>query len=385
MGDSSTAGARTLRIRRNDIFMQRNKLKDFTPPPPEKGLPRESNMELFRIVAMLLVLGIHACWHFIGEPNASEIVARPVEVFTRSFFRALCCGCVDMFVMLSGWYGIRPKTRSFCKFLFQALFCSLGVYAVFVMAGLTDFSVTGLGVMCFFGKDEFWFVKAYIGLYILSPLLNAFVEMASRKQLETFLIGYFVFQLLYGWLSPFAANFSDGFSTMSFIFLYMLLRYVRLYHEGTIARINRHYFLCTFFGIALLQALLYFAGLRHGMKWLGMLFSYTSPTVIVMSLLLLVWFSRLSFNSKIVNLFAASAFSVYLLHAAPRTLDRYFIRIDNYLFDNLNGVPCILAIIGLVIATYVVLTLVDQLRVLCWNMTWNYLKRFECKGLQDLE
>lgn len=50
-------------------------------PFGRQGLPRESNMELFRIVAMLLVLGIHACWHFIGEPMPSEAMAKPVETF----------------------------------------------------------------------------------------------------------------------------------------------------------------------------------------------------------------------------------------------------------------------------------------------------------------
>lgn len=269
--------------------------------------------------------------------------------------------------MLSGWYGITPKTRGFCKFLFQAFFCSLGVYAIFCMAGLTDFSVTGLGVMMFFGKEEFWFVKAYTGLYLLSPLLNAFIEKSSHKQLEIWLIIYFAFQCLYGWLSPFAANFSGGFSTMSFIFLYTLLRYVRLHKEQTYKKTPRFIFLLAFFSIVFLQTFLYFVGLSHGVRWGDMLYSYTSPTVIAMCLMLLLWFSRLSFNSKVVNKLAASSFSVYMLQAAPRTLDSYYIRIDNYLFCHLNGIPCIIAIIGFVMITYIVLTFVDQLRVLCWN------------------
>lgn len=321
---------------------------------------------------MLLVLGIHTCWHFLGTPTQLEAHSCPSGVFARCCFRSLCCGCVDMFVMLSGWFGIRPKVKSFCKFIFQAFFCSLVLYEAFVMFGLTDFSVKGLGVMMFFGKEEYWFVKAYIGLYILSPLANAFIEKVSCRQLGLFLVSYFVFQFLYGWLSPFAANFEGGFSTMSFIFLYMLSRYIRLYYVNKIEQICRYKYLCAFFGIVLSQAFLCFIGLRHGIRWLDILFLYTSPTVIAMSLLLLIWFSRLHFSNKVVNWLAASSFSVYLLHAAPRTLDRYFIMIDNYLFNTLNGVLCILVIVGFIAATYIVLTLVDQLRILCWNITWKF-------------
>lgn len=339
---------------------------------------RESNMECFRIVAMLLVIGVHACWHFLGTPTTQEVESKPLEVITRCFFRTLCCGCVDMFVMLSGWYGIHPKARSLFKFLFNAFFCSIGVYAVFVAIGLTDFSFVGLGVMMFFGKEEFWFVKAYIGLYLLSPLINSFVENVSRKILVLFLVSYFVFQCLYGWLSPFAANFNAGYSTMSFIFLYTLLRYVRLYHNANIKKISRHKFLRSFFVIVFLQTVLYFSGLHYGLDWFEALYSYTSPSVIAMSLMLLLWFSLLSFDSSLINWLAGSAFSVYLLHAAPRTLDSYFISVDNYIFNHTNGIVCVLAIMAFVMASYVVLTLVDQLRVLSWNIAWRYLKHFEC-------
>jgi len=126
------------------------------PPSPQKL--RDSNMELLRCVAMLLVVGVHACWWTLGAPTHEQVRATPLPAFTTSLFEALCIGCVDIFVLISGWFGIRPKVKSFAKLLFQVFFCTLGVYFVFVVAGWTDFSVKGLGTMLLFGKP-YWFVK----------------------------------------------------------------------------------------------------------------------------------------------------------------------------------------------------------------------------------
>ena len=68
-----------------------------------------------------------------------------------------------------------------------------------------------------------------MGLYLFAPVINSFIENASKKQVQIFLISFYLFQTVYAWISPNgAAFFQTGYSSISFIGLYMLARYIRL-------------------------------------------------------------------------------------------------------------------------------------------------------------
>ena len=189
---------------------------------------RESNIELLRLLAMFLVLVVHADFFSLGSPTQSDTLSAPANAFCRFFFESLSIICVNVFVLISGWFGIKASAKGFCKFAFQCLFFLIGIYAVMLSCGLTSLSIKGLAG-CFALLQWNWFIKAYIGLYILAPILNAFVNQAEEKTFRNVLICFFAFQTLYAWCSNGAVFFEGGYSTMSFIGLYLLARYVKLY------------------------------------------------------------------------------------------------------------------------------------------------------------
>lgn len=335
---------------------------------------RDSNMELFRCFAMFLVVGVHANFWSLSEPTPVEAQQMPLAAFARFFFESVCIGSVNMFVLLSGWYGIRPKWSGFLKLVFQIFFCITLVYLLLVAAGLLPFSIGKLvNTFCLIGHG--WFIRAYIGLYILAPVLNAFIEKASCRQLEAFLVAYFTFQLLYGWLFD-SANFGGGYSTASFIFLYLLAHYLHVYRAAWIQHPRRSFYLAAFLMVALAQGGIALGLQRYNHSWaFGKLFIYTNPAVILMSLSMLLYFSRLKFHSRFVNWVAASAFSVYLLHCCLEFTAAKFKMAVQYLYASFSGVPCILAIVAFVIAVYAVATLFDKLRIACWNILTRHFER----------
>lgn len=155
---------------------------------------RKSNLELLRIVAMLLVLVVHADFFSNGEPTKEEILYSPFVSFLRYFVESSAIVCVNVFVLLSGWFGIKPKVSRFLDFSFQVIFFSTILYFV---TGNYHRSL-GEWVTILLGF-QYWFVKAYIILYILAPILNAFIESSSKKQLEYFLLTFYIVQTIYGW------------------------------------------------------------------------------------------------------------------------------------------------------------------------------------------
>lgn len=83
---------------------------------------RDSNMELLRIVAMFLVLVVHADYYSLGAPTSAELQTEPLTSVTRIFFQILGVGASNLFILISGYYGIHPSLKGFYKFIFQILF-----------------------------------------------------------------------------------------------------------------------------------------------------------------------------------------------------------------------------------------------------------------------
>lgn len=85
---------------------------------------RLANMDLLRIVAMLMVLVVHADFIALGVPAVEDLHLNPFGVATRYAIEMFAIVGVDVFVLLSGWFGIHFKVRKLSELLFQVFFFS---------------------------------------------------------------------------------------------------------------------------------------------------------------------------------------------------------------------------------------------------------------------
>lgn len=166
-------------------------------------------MELLRIIAMFLVLVVHADFFSLGAPTQIDVQQAPLSSFSKFFFESLSIVCVNVFILISGWFGINPKIKSISSFLFQCFFYLWGIYAFSLLMGYVSFSLRGIAE-CFFLLKWDWFIKAYLVLYIVSPILNAFVEHSTKKQFSIILVAFFSFQTIYAWGTSGAEDFRGG-------------------------------------------------------------------------------------------------------------------------------------------------------------------------------
>lgn len=330
---------------------------------------RQSNIELLRIIAMMMIVGIHFTaavgWPHPREPICGgDLAVNLLREYSMSFFYY----SVDAFVLISGWFGIRFTWQGLGKFVFQCLFIWLSIYFVLVACGMISLDNKYI-LQAFFLRRGGWFVKSYLFLFILSPILNVFVEHAGKRQHLTVLIVFYLFQSLMAWYpGNSVAEISRGYSALSFIGLYLLARYVRLYVADTpwFKRQSKW----TFLAIALiLAACISLPGsywIRHGVNWWPVMNSYVSPLTILGALCLLLFFSRLNVQHKVINFLAAGSFTVYLFHENP-IIKGHFIRIARDLFHQTGGMTCLLAGIAFVVCVYLCGVAADQIRVAVWK------------------
>ena len=349
-------------------------------------MERQSNMELLRLVAMMMILVMHMDYGAFGLPTAESVENAPITTFGRIFVEHLCLVAVNVYVLISGWFGIRPKMKSFVRLMLQVAMYSIIITGAFLLLGKTTFKIGYVTDMLIIGK-QYWFVVSYLLLYLVSPILNTFVKHCSKREFQWMLLVFFGFQFVYSWIFG-LEEFAGGYSALSFMGLYLLARYVKIYGNETnnekrrtkdenqdnhldgiascstalrtgskfgyaelkvqvwlrrakgssfknpfksfksLTRFSFSKLLALYLFIAAITALFVFLayvwkGDSFGDACAGIFAHYNSPFIVVSSLLVLLMFSKLHVQSKVINYLSSSAFAVYLIHAHPLLWDEY--------------------------------------------------------------
>lgn len=327
--------------------------------------PRLSSFELLRLLSMFGVLIVHANFGALGWPSQAELLSTPNYTILRIFIEAFAIVAVNVFVLISGWFGINFRLGSLFKLLFQCIFFFFGIYFIGHICNLTQISLFKGVYMCLMMSENAWFIKCYIGMYIFAPVMNAFIANSSEKQIKIFLFLFFIFQSIYGWISNGAAFIKDGYSTFSFMGLYLLARYVATYKPSW-SKWNIYKDFIIYIILSIITAIgilifLYLDSFYHIIIFL----KYCSILIIGAALFLLLAFSKLSFYNKFINWIATSCLAVYLFHFI------LFSQIIKPWIQSIatryNGLTMILLIFMLLLAFYITAILIDKIRLYIWD------------------
>lgn len=326
---------------------------------------RESNFELLRIIAMFMVLILHADFVALGAPDYVDITTSPIVSTIKVLFETLCIVGVNVFVLISGWFGIKPSIRGFSKFTFQLLFFSIGVYAVLCISGYADLSFRKIA-QCFVltDSDSYWFIPSYICLYLFAPILNSFVESTDKRTFACVVVAFYIFQTFFAFLGGSAKFILKGFSALSFMGLYLLAAYVRRYVD--LSKYNKNTYLYVYISVALILTILYLlAVLMHFDFISDRITCYSNPLVVLASISLLIFFSKQKFYNKIINKVGLSCFAVYLFHSNPNVCNIYISTIQSSIMnETLIG---FLKVVIVICFWFFLAILLDQVRALLWN------------------
>ena len=315
---------------------------------------------------MVLVLITHASYVSLGPPTQADITASYSSSIMRSLSESLSDVGVNTFILISGWFGIRSRLSRFVEFIFQIFFLEVLLYAMMKVLGLTGtIGIDGWIELFFFRYGTYWFIKAYIVLYIFAPLLNAFVENCSRKQLQFFLISFYVVQTIYGFYIN-IGWFSNGYSPMSFMGLYLLARYMRLY-PSWFAKFDKSVDVTLYFLVSLITALCSLSMAYFFGKVGTVLFQNSCPLMIISSVYFFLFFTKISFQNNYVNWVSASCFAAYLVHCSPFIFYPYYINIIKCWFEKESIAPFLLYTSGLIAFFFIFSILFDKVRIMVWK------------------
>lgn len=329
---------------------------------------RLSNMELLRIVSMLFVLILHANFLGIHAPSHDDLIGSPFSTFMRCFVEALAIVAVDVFILISGWFGVNFSYKKLGALFFQVFFFTFGFFIVFACISPSEAFAVDKVKGIFLMNGDYWFVKAYIVLFLLSPVLNTFVEHATKKQIQIVLVSYYVFHTIYGWLMDASVAFTmNGTTALSFIGLYLLGRYLRRY-PFKLTQMKKSVDLLIYFACAFMLCMFNILLLLKGqtISVVGRLYSYASPIVILSSVYLLLFFSKVSLNNKAINWVASSCFAVYLFHCNGFFFGKYYRHLIECIYYDTKYT--LLGVVAYIVFIYIVAILFDKIRIVLWSI-----------------
>lgn len=313
------------------------------------GGGRQSNLEALRLVCMLMILNLHSFW---GYNHGSGIVQ------ALDFFRETTSICaVNVFLLISGYFGIKWKWKSFYNLIFQIFFYSFGIYLVACGVGIIEFSISGL-LQNVKGLYASWgFITGYILLYFCTPILNTFVEKTDKKHILVTII-----------VILFAENFiCRNYGYLNYGLLYLIGRFLNKSNVVNDLRINasRLYWLTTILMFIIVYVLFKFVNVDDAavMQSLFIGYSYAAPLVILQAISLFLIFSRFKFTSKLINWCASSCLAIFLIHMHPAIKDAGYYAITESFYDLPLWQHCSY-LLALILSVFFGSILIDKVRII---------------------
>ena len=271
-------------------------------------LERDSNMELLRVISMLFILIHHFTVHVFypglsvrdGNIDPSRMVAILLNGFTYVG--------VNCFILISGYYGIRFKLKSLFK-----LYCFCAFYAILTIlfshfADGVPFSRSHLyQVFLPFSHTDWWFIRCYVVLFLLSPILNKAIESLGKKEFFLSLVLLFVINIYFGYY--WHLHNYDGYNAWQFVFMYFIGAYLHMY---PLKKLDKRRSMILYLSCALLWSILTIISVKWRVPhWIP--FSYHNPLVVLGAVGLFVFISRTSFHNRRINALASTVLAAYLL------------------------------------------------------------------------
>ena len=321
---------------------------------------RQSNYELLRIFSMFMIIFYHLIF-FIVARNHRDVP------FWQSFQLAIHTGVI-LFVLISGYFGIKTSTRGFVRLLLLSLVYYVPIVLVdnlILKEGLTAAEKWQLVLPSFQAvtKSPYWFLRTYMWLYLLAPLANKFFEADPKRNKLVLLLVCGAISLYAGY-NGVDGSITDGKNIINFLFLYALGSilhdtYDKWSNWKTWKLLTAFLVLC----IALVWTHLHFNGTWYSTTLWQLAYPYNSPILMIVAVLAFMLFGKIKIQSKAVNWVAASTFSMYLIHRNPVVLERVLRPVvTNTDISQTSGILAEIGVLLLLsIAIFVISIVIDKL------------------------
>lgn len=193
-----------------------------------------ANIELLRILSMAMVVMLHYLSKGqILPPMEGQLSANGCAAWILETFSIVA---VNVYMLISGFFLVESgfKSRRLIQLMCQVLFYSVVISALLMAAGvLPAGSLTVYKLLIYVlptQMEHYWFVTAYVIMYLFSPILSTAVKHMKQKQLAIVIWVLLIFFSVNKSVLPVRLEMDrQGYDGIWFICVYLVAAYMRLY------------------------------------------------------------------------------------------------------------------------------------------------------------
>lgn len=196
----------------------------------------------------------------------------------------------------------------------DSIICGV-ITAAFVLV-TTDASVTHKSFIINSLFINNWYTTNFIILIMISPILERIIEGISYETYTLWIIILAVVNICFGY-GLLIVN-TNGYNYVNFVFLYLLGRYLHLYENKRWCRSLSKASLILYAICTVCQSIGFLFYQRMSSSPESIRFwSYNNPFVILSAVTIIVMFSKVHIQSRVINKLSKGTFYVFLLHTTP--------------------------------------------------------------------
>lgn len=288
---------------------------------------RQSNIELLRLLSIFALLFLH---FYVHSLLPSTVYAEQTG-FWKNFplvLSSLTSLQVNIFILISGWFGIRTTPKKVINFVLMCVFYGVFTYCISLGLGNT-FSIKDLAIsfMPFSFMGGWWFIKAYLFLMLLAPLFNKAIEYMSKREFIYVLCALVLINSYYGFFCKQDINI-NGHNFMQLMYVYFIGRYLALHVHFDKDKLRKWSAILCIVSIALYNVVWFVNDDYIHLVKSSTFLCRNNLWSVVNSIMIFLFFTTIQFRNKAINWLAAGVFPVYLIHTS--------IWISNYWRDSLT-------------------------------------------------
>lgn len=280
---------------------------------------RKCNIDLLRCVSMFMVVVLHCCVHGLGY---SELQTDLYNVEPNTPYLVWLVGissiAVNLFFIISGYFHSTFKWRKMGSLYIQTAFWSGACYVfykLFVEHDNATFivSVLRLWKNIILGFSHYWFIVAYILIYIFSDYIVRGLNSLSDAELNKIVISLIVIEIAFGFCLK-SVTYGGPRTILPCLSMYILGYWIYRFQNKIIPHRKLIYIMYVICLLIITNLALYFICNGKFQPAWEMTTDYYNPFIIFMSFAVFIFFMNLNIpnNSVLMNI-SKSTFAIYLI------------------------------------------------------------------------
>jgi len=349
------------------------------------GIKKERNygIDLLRLIAMFMIVILHVAGHGGILRSFKGISIKSELIWTLEI---ACYSAVNIYALISGFVGIKSKYKysNIINLCLQVIFFAITITSVEIAVTIYNGEKLSFSHLLFHflpSLKNYWYFTAYFSLFFFIPVINYAINNTPKKILKILAVFIFVLFCCYSLISDSTMNLGGGYSFLWLAVLYGVGAYISKYDSFkklSAVKCFLGYLICTLLTVASRIAIYFITQKVFGVaKGQNLLIKYTSPTMVLSALFLVLAFAKMKVNksfAKVIGFLSPMSFGVYLIHCHPYI----FSKIANA-FISLSVKPVYILIpyiLGISLAIFISCLFIDYIRLLLFKVC--RIKEFSC-------